>query len=200
VGLDVELGDIEVHEGRTGHRQLVPGAGEALGKVRRAVVAGSAQHGGGEPRLAVPGRSDGHGAHPGGSRGLEEGRHALPRRGVEVVEPGQLIHDPVAAGVENPVADHAVLPGRGARGQGRQRRRRRRREHRRDRRVGTEPGCERASVPAMRFEGGAAEAVGDQHDGVGDRCEAQATGPPRKRIEAIRQDIGQAEPMGFHRR
>jgi hypothetical protein len=52
----------------------------------------------------------------------------------------------------------------------------------------------------MRLESGASEAVGQQHDGVRDRYEAQSPAPPHQCVEAIRQDIGKAEPMGFRRR
>ncbi len=58
----------------------------------------------------------------------------------------------------------------------------------------------RARVSPVRLEGRPSEAVGEQHDGVRDRREAQPTGPPGQCIEAIRQDIGKAEPMGFRRR
>ena len=64
----------------------------------------------------------------------------------------------------------------------------------------SQTGCHGAGVAAVGVEGEAPESVSDQDDGVRDRRQAQPTGPPRQCVEAIRQDIGKAEPVGFGRR
>ena len=82
-GLDVELRHVEVDERRSGQAELVAGAGEPLCHGHGAVIGGAAQHRGCESGLPVTRRPDGDDAHPGGRRGLEERRAALPHLGPE---------------------------------------------------------------------------------------------------------------------
>ena len=143
-----------------------------------------AQDGGGEPRVAEPAVPDREARHSRLRRPLEDCRHPLPGRRIEPLVPaGELVDDPIVLGIERRVADEAVAPGQLARGQ-------RARcaaavvvgnpapiGASSSRRLASVRACPRRTVERLQ-----PESVGEQHDGVRHRRQAQASlGVPEPR-------------------
>ena len=194
----VEIGNVVVDERLPRRGEHVTQSGAPGCRIGGAEELRPAQHRVGELRVLVPAVGDRH--RPNTGRPLEEGRHPLPCRGVETVPAAQLVDDTIVIAVVHPVPHQTVASTRFTGRERRERSRGRRREAGADRGVETQSAGERASVAGTLREGGAPQPVDDHHHRLLGGREAQPAAATREGIEAIRQDIGKAQPVRFRRR
>ena len=191
----VEFGHIDIDQRRRSGERLL-GSREAVCDGAPGAIVSTPQHRPRETRLSVAGRADRDRRKACGIRDLEQCGHALPVGGHRpVIPPRQLVDHPVVDGIESRVPDQPVLAGQPTGRERGQARSGGRREHGRDGAIDSEARCERASMTGPRSQCGGTQAIHQQHNGVRDRQKAQRSATSVKRFEAIRDDVGQAEPV-----